>query len=535
MLPAPDAIWPPVDHDDVHQAMEIWNAWFVGDRDNLSAVYRHAYRNHALPRNRPSQYRGGIVGRVSRYFWGAPIREGQEHRSTHLHIPAASDIASASAGLLFSEPPTITADDEATQKRLDELLDDRFWAAIIEGAAICAGIGGVFQRVCWDKDSPLKRPIVDAIGPDLAVPVFQRGQLVEVTFTWQLSCDQPNRVLRHLEHHTVGKVEHALYLGDANSLGQLVPLTDHPVTASLAGSVDEYGVIDTGLDRLDVVYVLNLPSRQWRRHPVGAYIGQPDIAGVEPLLDALDEAWSSWMRDIRLGKSRLILSQAWLTNHGPGKGASFDMDEELLVKVNVPPTQDAPVELVQPAIRHEEHAATCEALLERCVDGAGYSAQTFGLTGEIAMTATESDARERKTNKTRGAKIRYWKPGLSDLIELMLAVDAQVFGSGVKVAPPTIEFPPAASDGVEVLAQAAQLLRAAEAASTETLVRLTQPSLDDDELTEEVARIKDEQLAAMPPPLADPFDNPDAPGVSKPPAKPDDQTARPKPKAPAAK
>lgn len=531
-LPPPNTEWPPCEHGYIHDQLLVFDAWFTGDRELLVSAYggwsgfgaRPGFGasgtqsgfgggwfggDQSMPQDHPSQYRGGLVGRAARMFWGEPRHNGQ--RISKVHVPAAADIASTSAGLLFAEPPTITADDEGTQTRLDDLLDDRWWATVHDGAEVCAGLGGVFFRVGWDEEFT-QRPIVTAIGPDLAVPVFRFGQLAEVTFTWQLSCTAVGVVIRHLENHTIGTVEHGLYRGTRTSLGQLIPVTEHPSTEILVDALDEMGQVSTGLDRLDVVYIPNLPSRRWRKHPIGCSLGQPDIAGVEPLLDSLDEAYTSWMRDIRLGKSRVIISQAWLNSYGPGKGASFDMDEELLVKVNIAPNQDAPLELIQPAIRFDEHAGTCTALLERIYTGAGYSLQTFGLAGAVAMTATESDSRDSKTGQTRGAKIRYWKPGLTELVETMLAVDAQVFHSGVTVAPPTVEFPPEAAESIEVLAQAAQLLLAAEAMSMENRVRLVQPSLDDDELNEEVQRIKDEQAAALaaaqPPLMADGTTNP---------------------------
>jgi A118 family predicted phage portal protein len=514
-LPDPNALWPPLDHRLILEELRTFDAWYTGDRDQLAEVYSgisgYAHGGDMLVRNRPSQYRGGLQGRLSRFFWGEPGRLGK--KPVKLHVPAASDIASTSAGLLFAEPPTITAADEASQARLDDLLDEDFWDVVTDGAELCSGLGGVFMRVCWDVEVSQK-PIVTAIGPDLAIPRFRFGKLIEVTFTWQLYTPMAGTIYRHLENHSMVNgecvVEHALYQGGETSLGQPVPLTEHLDTQALVDALAEDGVVHTGLDRLDVVYVPNVPSRKWRKRTVGAEMGQPDIAGVEPLLDALDEAWTSWMRDIRLGKSRVVISQAWLHNDGPGQGASFDLDEELLVKVNIPPNQDAPLTLIQPAIRNVEHAGTTMALLERCIDGAGYSLQTFGLSGDVAMTATESNSRDQKSQYTRGRKIRRWKPGLVDLVQLVLAVDAKVFESGVKVAPPTVVFPPTVD--LQSVAQSALLLFQAESASMETRVAMAQPGLDETERAAEVARIKAEQAAtaALAAPMADPTDDPGA-------------------------
>ncbi|MGH3927585.1 MAG: hypothetical protein ACRDTT_32785, partial [Pseudonocardiaceae bacterium] len=343
-------------------------------------------------------------------------------------MPLAADIASISANLLFGEQPTITVEDPATQTRIDELLDERTWEQIINAAELAAGLGGGYLRVGWDQDVT-DRPLLSVFGPDSAIPVFRWGRLSEVTFCQQLSRGANGEVLRHLERHAPGIVEHALYLGEDTNLGRVVPLTEHPDTAELTGSLDSDGVVPTGLPGLDVVHVVNVPHRGWRTHPVGQYLGQPDIKGVEPLLDALDETVTAWMRDVRLGKARLLVPQNYLDTAGRGQGASFDLDREVFVGLNALAQGSFEVTAQQFAIRHAEHAATMSALMERAIGGAGYSAQTFGLTGEVAMTATESHARERRTHQTRSGKIRRWRPALTELVEIMLAVDAVVFGS----------------------------------------------------------------------------------------------------------
>jgi A118 family predicted phage portal protein len=518
--------------DTIYAQLDVWDAWWAGDRERLVEVYGGLGGSPTHPglRDRPSQYRSGAVGKLSRWFWGSPKPVGQ--RIAKLHVPLAADIASTSAGLLFSEPPAITAEHEQTQARLEELLDDEWWATLTEAAELCAGLGGVYLRVGWDTEVS-DRPIVTAIGPDLAIPTFRFGRLIEVTFVWRLSCDTSGVAYRHLENHRLenvqGVVEHALYKGTDDSLGSPVPFDDHPDMAPLVTEIDQDGLIRTGLDRITACFVPNIPSRMWRRHPIGAQLGQPDIAGVEPLLDALDEAYSSWMRDIRLGKARLVVPHNYLQTGGPGAGAFFDMDQELFTPVNALPSSDQmPMELIQPVIRHEEHAATCMNLTERAIDGSGYSLQTFGLQDNVAITATESDAREKKTNHTRALKIRYWSPGLASFTSLYLAVDKAVFASKVNPqAEIKVEFPPSASDDLETRARSTQLLLAGEAASMETRVRIAQPHLDDTEVDEEVQRIRDDQAAAMPPLLADPMlDNPDAGPDDQPAPKTDAQGKR---------
>lgn len=63
--------------------------------------------------DRPSQYAGGLVGRVAWFFWDTPTSRG-DLRNNKLHIPLAGDIASTSADLLFGKLPKIRVEDEST-------------------------------------------------------------------------------------------------------------------------------------------------------------------------------------------------------------------------------------------------------------------------------------------------------------------------------------------------------------------------------------------------------------------------------------
>src|SRR5438045_7216347 len=102
----PRAPWPPRHCEQVYAQVEQWDAWYVGDPYRLAAYY--ALDRQGYPQNRPSQYRGGIVGTLARYWWGRPIPDGQP--AAKLHLPIASDVAMFSADLLFSSPPEISFD-----------------------------------------------------------------------------------------------------------------------------------------------------------------------------------------------------------------------------------------------------------------------------------------------------------------------------------------------------------------------------------------------------------------------------------------
>lgn len=497
-LPNGSQPWPPEPLQPVFRELSIWDAWYAGDPDELARIYGGT-TGRTLD-DRPSQRRGGIVGKVARWFWGQPTPPGEKR--TKLHIPVAGDIASTSADLLFSEPPKITAEDNATQNRLEQIADDGLHATLLEAGEVQAALGGVYLRGTWDRDL-FDRPWLAPAHADAAVPEFRWGALRAVTF-WRVLLDDNGHILRHLERHEPGAILHGLYMGDRETLGRRVPLTEHEATEPLADAVDDGDTIPTGVDRLTAVYVPNMrPARRWRSVPAAAHLGRSDLAGVEGLMDALDETYSSWMRDIRLAKGRVHVPASYLENMGPGQGAAWDADREVYAALNTLDSGKEGLHLSanQFDIRVQEHRDTAADLLAQILRSAGYSAQTFGEEGDgAAVTATEIHARQRRSFVTRGRKLLYWRPQLAAALDMLLAIDREVFGATVTPQRPEIEFGDSVQENPAQLAETAELLNRAESASTYTRVQMVHPDWDDEQIREEVDRIAGEREPSAPDP-----------------------------------
>ncbi|NUK07472.1 phage portal protein [Streptomyces lunaelactis] len=500
-LPTADTLWPPTSPV-VQTAVADWDAWWSAEPDRLEGRYLgRGYRDDA--HTRPSQYRGGVVGALARWFWGQPTEPGEKRAK--LHVPLAGDIARTSSELLFSEPPKLTGKGDATQARLDQLTEGGLHPTLLEAGEVCAALGGAYLRVVWD-DEVSDHPWVDVVAADRAVPEFRYGKLVAVTF-WTVLEDESSsdrRVFRHLERHEKGRIFHGLYEGSLTHLGSVRPLQDHPATAPLATEVDEDGGLDTGApDHLTAAYVPNVrPARAWRHIPTATYWGQSDFQGIESLLDALDETYSSWMRDVQNGKGRIIVPDSMLQSLGPGKGAAWNEERRIYAGLNMLPRpgDPNPLTVVQFAIRVAEHRDTCAELVEQAVRQAGYSASTFGENGDgAAVTATEIKARERRSLATRARKALYWGPAVADITTALLAVEAGFrFGTaGLDLEPPKVEFQDSITEGPVELATTAELLNRAEATSRETLVRMLHPDWDQDQVDAEVDTILKETGAAV--------------------------------------
>ncbi|WP_187438103.1 phage capsid protein [Actinomadura decatromicini] len=491
-MPLPDGgVWPPAPLAPIFEDYHVLDSWYQGNPDRLTALYDALKANQ--PKARPSQYRGGIVGRLSRWFWGQPTPEGEQRAK--LHVPIASDIATMSADLLLSEPPTVKAKTPEQQTALDAQLP-ALHATLLEGAEIGAALGGYYLRSVWDtRLAPL--PWISHVDADSAVPEFRWDRLWAVTF-WRTIEETPaGKCLVHLERHEPGWIYNGLYLGDPGKLGERLPLTAHPETERLK---DE---IATGInDRPTAVYVPNMrPNRDWRTHPVGRNLGRSDFAGpVLGFFDAADETWTSWMRDLRLGKGRLVVPSDYLRSNGPGQGASFDLDRELYEGLETLGEESRmEISAHQFAIRVVEHRDTLAEQLAVILRATGYSGQSFGLGGDVAMTATEVAAKERRSLITQGKKGLYTRPPLAEMIWINAQLARNVFGSSVPADPVEVVMADSIAPDMQALATVAELVNRAESASTETRVRLLHPDWDEPAVKAEVARIREESGGATDP------------------------------------
>ncbi|MEU0098248.1 hypothetical protein [Streptomyces sp. NPDC006267] len=517
--PSGNTPWPPPQLKIPHADMDVWRAWYSGDTGHLAQVYGGpaSYTRNGVAREFfEVDQRRAVGGDELRMFWGQEPSPGQQ--AAKLHVPIGGDIAEMSANLLWSEVPQVTVDldsttgdlAKSTQAQIGRYLDDRGHAKFREAAELTAGLSNVYLRVVWDT-ALRPRPWLDVIPAAAVVPEWTWGMLSAATVWRELEPLEDNEgVWRLLEYHTPGAIEYGVYKGGSGVLGMQMGFADHPDTEFLVKRTDAQGRQATGVDRLLITHLPNvLPNRIWDGVPDTAPLGRSDFAGIEPMMDGLDETWSSWMRDLRLGKARVVVPQEMLDTSGPGSGASFDLDKELLVSLSgflgdEKSMKDSITE-IQFAIRVEDHERTAKALRRQILASAGYSAQSYGEEGAVAVTATEVAARKEESLTTRGLKILYQRPAMLEVLTTMMMVDVTHCGAkGVDPAAElTASWPQAVQPDPEATARSLSLLESAGAISTYMKVKMREPSWDEPEVVAEVRRIRDDKAQATP--AGDPF------------------------------
>lgn len=473
-LPADGSEYPPLDHKHIYRIYAEHSAWHSGDPAILRKTYADVPQDY-----RPRRY----------MFWtrkGATENQLDRHQ---VHVPLAGDIAQTSADLLFSEPPKFVIPEASqnsnamnTEENLRELLSQvGLKNKLLEAGETCAVYGGVFLRLVWDLDY-MSYPTVQVVSPDKAFATFMYGELVGVAFVEEIETEGRQGVYRHVEHHEKGKIHHALYYGTKNNFGQRVSLTRLEQTANLPEE------IKLPFDSMATVYI---PNQRPHRRLKGVDYGRSDFDGIEGILDGIDETWSSWLRDVRLGKSRIIVPTEYLERRGRGRGAAFDIDAEVFTALEIDPNfQGKQIDPIQFEIRDQQHKTTILELIDRAVTGAGYSPQSFGLGIEgRAESGTALKLRERKSFITQAKKQRYWTKPLQDILERLMILHNEIFGAGYQVFRPSIEWQDSVAPDPRESATVIESLHRAQSASLETKVKLLHPDFDDEQVMAEVQKI----------------------------------------------
>jgi A118 family predicted phage portal protein len=480
--------WPPEAWEAMYGRYAEWSAWYSGDPNVISEV--HASQVYTpTPRGR---------------FWA---REVREERRVMLHVPLAGDIATVSADLLFSEPAKILipeaheekapAGAKETQEYLDKLVNElaQVHSRLLEAAESAAAMGGVFIRPAWDVEVA-DHSFLSLAQADNAIPEFRWGVLVAVTLWRTLSSDSNTIVYRHLERYEPGGlILHGLYRGTSDKLGTKLDLGDHPETEDLQD------VVATELDGLAIRYVPNMMPNPLAR---GSALGKSDYSGVEGLMDALDEVYTSWIRDIRIGQGRIIVPEQFLekaTTEDPVTGLTtsvlkLDIDKEVFAALNIDPlsAEKSGITINQFNIRTEEHRDTALELIDRIVSRAGYSPQSFGLKIEgRAESGTALRIRDRKSLTTKQKKERYFKGAVEDALQMMLTLDKRIFNAGIEVFRPRLDFEDSIVPDPMEVAQAVDMVNRAQAASVKTKVKMVNPGWSAEEVDAEVKAILAEQ------------------------------------------
>ena len=408
---------------------------------------------------------------------------GRTRDRRRVRASVAADVASVAASLLVGagvdgrvSPSEQVSEEQATatNARLKEYFDGGLNARLLEAAELASVFGGAFIRVVADP-TVRRMPYATVVDPTRVQPTFVDGVLVAATIWTELLSDAKS-VWRFVEHrdNRSRTIESGLFVGTWENLGDQVSMDSLPETAGIEPVVEYPAELGSS-----VFYVPNmLPNRRIPQSP----LGRSDLQGSESLCAAIDVVATSLVRDVRLGRARMIVPSDALQHIADGSGAEFDQAQDLFTTLDVAPASEAgKVTSFQGQIRATDHQTVIKTLMSRLVGNAGYSDSTFDLVDNLgsASSGTALKIREARTLATVTAKRRYFTPVLQDVLLALLQLDRAVFGSPVAQVAPVIKWPPVRDDDPLERAQVIDTLMRANALSVEAAVRQAHPDLDE--------------------------------------------------------
>lgn len=245
-------VFPPQPFDIAFARFAEHDAWYCGDTATLAEIYQGkigptTHIRAGIP------YRGGVIGTLSKFWWGQPQDVQGEHRMK-MHLPVPADLAQLSADLLFSEAPKIRyvkpVDDAAAtaaptkaktdtvgeddapvvmwkhpgQDRLDLIMgSDEAHAEMLKGGEYAASLGGTYFSVVWDEQLS-DHVWFQAFDADCAIPTFKYGKMTGCTLWTEYRTENAAAVYRLLEIHKPGTITYELHQGGPYNLGPIVPM-----------------------------------------------------------------------------------------------------------------------------------------------------------------------------------------------------------------------------------------------------------------------------------------------------------------------
>jgi hypothetical protein len=290
---------------------------------------------------------------------------------------------------------------EKEKKDKTELLKDIFYDnkmnGIIKRSVLTESWGSRFAWKISNDSEVSDYPIIEMYTPFDYECVYKRGRLQAIIFKNKYEYEKDKYELQ--ETYGKGFIDYKLYKISNNKYIE-VALTELQETAELK--------------RVDFKPKVILASEKC--------LDKSDYSAIIIELDALDEAWSQLMDEIRLGRSEVYVPANLLTNK------TFDRFRKKYVKLGTDERENGKNEIkhIQPEIRSEEYSKTVVVVTNNILINVGLSPFTIGIADNVGANSSGDslEKREMASLRTREEMIKDWTEFLEDAsITILTAYD----------------------------------------------------------------------------------------------------------------
>ena len=346
--------------------------WFLGEEDLLADFYQTCQPKYSLIDTRKSFYYSHV---------------NQKIRVVHSGLPGL--ISNGKAELLLSGGVEATVDGEENEDLLNILQDNNFYNTILPESVVTESWGAKFAiKISYDPEVS-EFPIMEKYTPFNYRTICKRDRVQAIVFI------NPYGEYELEETYGYGYVCYNLFRVTENGRHE-VALTACPETAEL-----ENIEFDSNL-------ILAVEKK----------IENSDYRGVIAEFDALDEAWSQLMDEIRTGRAETYVPEIRMVNK------SFNDFRKTYVEVGNDMAEAAINQIThnQPNIRSEQYINSIVAIRNNILSNVKLNPLTIGIDDSVGANSSGEAIEKRETVslRTRKAMINTWEPFLENLYETLL-------------------------------------------------------------------------------------------------------------------
>ena len=362
--------------------------WFLGEEDLIADFYQTRTNNFSIIDTRASYFYANV---------GSDLRV--------VHSGLAGLISHGKANLLVNggiEAKILNTrgnEDKNKTEQLTEILEDNKIKNLIYQSALTLSWGKRFAwKISLDKEVTDK-PIVEKYNPFNYEAIYKRNRLHEIIFKQKYDYETGFEL-----HEIYGKgyIKYTLY------------------------KITKTGMKEMPLDYLEETK--DLEDVEWNEKVMLAAemcIEKSDYKGIVSELDALDEAWSQLIDEIRTARAETYIPDILMN------GKQFDRLRKRYVETSTDDREGAKNEIShnQPDIRSEEYVNTILALRENILANVGLNAITIGIddTAGANASGTALEKRETVSLRTREQMIGEWETFLTQFYQLLLFANVDDF------------------------------------------------------------------------------------------------------------
>lgn len=412
--------------------IEEYRTWFIGNSRMLRNMYNLAIKKDCL-----------------NYFW---YKAPDNYRMIHTGIPGL--ISSKMATILFGGGLKFTATvykdegdriDEVATQQAQELVDNLCKIIDLnerlENAAQNESWGGhVYFKLSHDTGLS-QYPILEVADVRKAEAIKERGITTAIKFKFWYK-DAANKEYRLDEIYTTDALGDAVIRYELYQLakdGSESPkaLEDLPQTANLKTEFllnDNDELVYNGLKGM---LAFDKPNRTPSHEFPDSEYGASDYEGALDSFDALDEAYSELIAEIRSNKtiryipSSMVPKQI-ITDSVTGKQVTISLlPNEFVTNYEMVEgglDQNAKNEMVIQQIpdKTKDNLEKFKTALSTAINCAGLSPLALGITGLESINSSDKSQQERNkvTLETRNKKQRIWKPFIEDVVLKVLELNS---------------------------------------------------------------------------------------------------------------